>query len=312
LEPDDVKIKVKYNTIGASDMHMYQEGDYYAKPGIAGCEMMGVIVDLGDQAITDGFVLGDRVSGMPVRFCGKCHFCLHNKENCCVDITRGMGTISEYIVWKSRQLVHLNESISDKIGSLIEPICVALESVGRMNVRLGNTVAILGGSFTGLVMLQLLRMQGARNITVVESNPHLRSLARSLGADHTVDLNDPLYITQLLAITDFIGFDFVVETTGNSNVLNTVLDYVARGGTFMLRAYQDMERKAAFNLASIFFNNITIMGAFLYKPRLNFAVEVLPSLQLEELIAEEFRFHRAIEAFSVQKVKEYPRTGIYM
>jgi (R,R)-butanediol dehydrogenase/meso-butanediol dehydrogenase/diacetyl reductase/L-iditol 2-dehydrogenase len=311
-DPDDVKIRVKYNTIGVYDLRMFVEGGHNAKQGVAGTEMSGVIVDLGDQAIVDGFSLGDRVSGMPLKFCGKCYYCLRHKESCCVNIISNPGTLSEYVVWKSSQLVRLSDSISDRTGCLVEPVSTAIETVERMNVGLGSTVAILGGSFTGLAILQLVRMRGASNVTVVESTPFRQELARSLGANHIVDPADPDCITQLLNLTDFNGFDYVVETTGDPNIMETMLDFVARGGTVVLRSCYEMNRRTHFDPANIFFNNITVIGAFLYNLRLSSTIGMMPLLRVEELVSEEFAFRRAIEAFAAQKEKEYPRTGIIM
>lgn len=310
--PDEIKIKVLYNTIGMSEMHMYQEGDYYSREGIVGTEMVGVITELGAQASNMGFSIGDWVAGQSNCFCGKCRFCLQHKESNCISVTRSGGTLCEYIVWKARQLVRLDDSISNRVGCLIQPVALSLESVRRMSIEIGDTVAILGASFTGLAILQLVLMRGAQRVTVVESNPYRQSLAKSLGAYAVINPADPDYVTQMLSITDFIGFDHVVETTGNPDILETALDFTARGGMLMLRTHYDMNRKTSFSSANIFFNNITITGAFMYNAQLPFAKTMLSALQLDDLIAEEFPFSHALDAFTAQRINRYPRTGINM
>jgi hypothetical protein len=73
-----------------------------------------------------------------------------------------------------------------------------------------------------------------------------------------------------------------------------------------------MDRKTTFKSANIFFNNITIIGAFLYNMRLRFTAELLPLLRLKELVPEEYIYRDAIQAFQSQMKKGYPRTGIKM
>lgn len=151
-EPDDVKIKVSGCTIGLDDLRMKREGDVYAQSGIAGYEMVGVITELGEQAAHEGFFVGQRVSGTIVLFCGQCRYCRQGKQKYCVSSKLSSGTLAEYIVWKSKQLVQVDDSLSDCEACLIEPVATMLSAMERLQIPLGSSVCILGANFCGLVM----------------------------------------------------------------------------------------------------------------------------------------------------------------
>ena len=74
------------------------------KDYIPGYEMTGTIVDLGSDAKRVGFHVGDRVTSIPVLYCGVCENCRRGKYNCCVSMSENEGTLSEYIVLS---LIHI-------------------------------------------------------------------------------------------------------------------------------------------------------------------------------------------------------------
>jgi threonine dehydrogenase-like Zn-dependent dehydrogenase len=311
LEPDDVKIKITYSTIGAEDLRMYREGDYYSNEGVAGYEACGVIVELGEQAAREGFYVGQRVSGTPVQFCGKCNFCKRKKENCCVAINIKTGTLCEHLVWKTKQLVTLEDTINDNIGSLVEPVAVALEAAERMHIQLGDSVCIFGADFVGLILLQLARMYGATEITVLDTLRSRQDLVLALGANHFISLENKAFTNQLMTITDFNGFDAIVITSGEAELFGKAFELVAKGGRLLLTNYYELGRSVLADSMNFYFQNATISSSFLYThDKLELAARLLPSLRIKELVSAEFPFEQALAAFEAEKNGLYPRIAI--
>lgn len=311
LEPDDVKIKVLYSTIATEDLRMYREGDFFSKTGIAGYEMSGVIVALGDEAKRQGFYKGQRVSGTPVIFCGVCDFCKRGKENCCIAYKTAPGTICEYIVWKSRQLIALNDRISDRLGCLVEPVATVLEAAERMHISIGDSVCIFGGDFLGLILVQIARMHGAKEITVVDPMQRRLELAQSLGADYVVDSTDELYETRLVKISNFNGFDSVAITTGEADLFDIAVGQLVKGGILISMTYYELGRSISVDSLNFYTGNMTISSAFLYsKTKLELSAKLLPVLRANELVQAEFPFEKSIEAFSALKSGLYPKVAI--
>lgn len=311
--PDDVKIKVLYNTIGTEDLRMQRYGDIYARTGIAGYEMVGVITDLGEQSKQEGFAVGQNVTGTSVLFCGTCEACVRGCENSCIDIVDKSGTLCEYIIWKSRQLIKLDNHVSEIFGCLVEPVATVLAAVKRMNIMLNDSICILGGDFLGITLLQIARMRGAGDIVLVDSSEHRRDLARMLGANYTIDPREENFETEMMRISDFRGFDAIVETSGDIKMMKNATDLIAKGGIMVLMSYFELWDRVSVNSMKFYYSNATISSSFLYTKRdLCQALKILPKLQLNEVIGCEYTFDKSIEAFEAVKSGLFPRVLIKM
>lgn len=314
-EPDDVKIKILYSSIGPEEMLLFNEGDIRSRNGIIGYEMMGKVVQAGDQAVNEGFKVGLRVSGTPILNCGTCHFCKRNMENSCINLTQNAGTMTEYIVLKSKQLIVLDDYIGNKEGCLVEPIAGMIQAVETIDVKFGCNVLILGNDFLSMVMIQLIRMKGVSNVTVAATDMDKSQLAMDMGANHVVDIFD--YQSQLCLYkeTGFIGYNLVIDTLGNSKMVLTALDFIARGGKLLLARDFDDDRKIPLSLNFISTNNISIIGSFLYrgfKNKLELSMKMIPLLNLQPLMTMESPFVDAIGAIESVRKYSYPRVFIKM
>ena len=309
--PDDVKIKISYAMIGNEDLRMYREGDYYSKSGVAGYEMSGVITELGPFAAAEGYHVGQRVTGTLVCFCGKCYPCKHKKEMWCSDFKIKAGTLCEYIVWSSKQIVPLNEDICCKLGALLEPVAVVAECCRRMQIRAGDSICIFGADFQGLVMLQIAGLFGAHKITVVDSVKSRRDLALTLGADYVINPEEDAFENQLLSITDFNGFDAVAISLGDISTFRFATDLVARGGTLLLTTYYGMGQKLAIDSAKFCYTGIYVTSSILYGfDTLELTGRLLPTLNLKPLVGMEFPFDRSVLAYEALKAGLHPRIAI--
>ena len=87
-----------------------------------------------------------------------------------------------------------------------------------VQVKPGDTVAIVGAGPIGLLALQLARIQGASRVIALDIVPQKLELARQLGADGA-------YMSAAEALEhDPDGFDVVIETSGvNAGEENAVL-----------------------------------------------------------------------------------------
>ncbi|WP_058302607.1 zinc-dependent alcohol dehydrogenase [Gorillibacterium timonense] len=311
LSENDVKIKVMYSTIGIQDLRVYRTWDFYAKNGLAGYEMSGIIVDLGSAAKKDGFYIGQHVSGTVAKFCGKCAYCEKEEENNCLEITSNAGTICDYIVWDKNQLVPIPDDMPFSIGCLLEPVAVVYHAFRKAAIKKGENICIFGGDFNGLVLLQLAKQAGAKTVTLVEPKEVNQKLARQLGADFVVDPREDTYKTELMKLSDFIGFQSVVLTSSHPEWLSVSTDLVARGGTIMLMVYYDLTIDFSINSIKFFLMNIKITSSFLYtKKELVETLAILHSLDLHPLIHLEFPMKDSLTAFDVEQKFHYPRIGL--
>lgn len=311
-EPDDVKIKVKYATLSSEDRNINKEEYYFSRDGILGHEMCGEIVDLGDEAKRDGFNIGDKVGGIPIVYCGKCKLCKKNKYNCCLEIKITEGTICEYIVWKSKQLIKLEEDTSYKSGCLIEDISGAIETIESANVYFGDSVGILGAGTIGLLSLALAKIRGATNITVIEPIDYRRDMAKKYGANYVLDANDKFINNKIMNITDFVGFDVIIDTSSNSEAVNRALKYLSKGGKLIINAPFNEYEKIHLDLQYIYINNIEIHTTFFSNNKIHKTKKILEVMNFDDLVDKEYPFEKAVEAFEINKSCKNIKIGINM
>jgi NADPH:quinone reductase-like Zn-dependent oxidoreductase len=130
----------------------------------------------------------------------------------------------------------------------------------RTTVKRGDWVLAMGGaSGVGSAAIQIARGLGARVIST-GSNEEKRQLAQQLGADFTVDTNDPKWPAEVRRMTNKRGVDVVVEHIGG-DVLVKCFDCLARGGT-IVTCGATAGRDVSLNLWPLFVKQQRLIGSY--------------------------------------------------
>ena len=235
-------VEIAYCGICGTDLHAYQSGDPYT-PAICGHEWTGQVSALG-EGVRD-FREGDRVAIGVATACGNCATCRRGDTEHCEAVFAGMvgvdamapphGGFAPSIALDAGRLYHVDRSISDRHAALLEPVTVAVHSVRRTGLRLGDSVVVLGAGPIGLLVLQCARIAGAGTTVLVEPQPVRRDLGGALGADHVLDPSAADNVGD--AINDLLGTDgadIVFECAGIARTVEQAATYVRRGGVVSL------------------------------------------------------------------------------
>ncbi|TXS43193.1 NAD(P)-dependent alcohol dehydrogenase [Streptomyces sp. uw30] len=229
-------------------------------PGVLGHEGAGVVEAVG-PAVT-GVVPGDHVV-LSFTSCGGCRNCRGGHPAYCATWlplnliggrrADGTGTISrggeelgghffgqssfaERALVDERSLVKVDPEVP--LASIAPLGCGVQTGVGAVwNVLepvTGSTVVVLGAGAVGLSAVMAAALSPATNIVAVDRVGERLSLARELGATHTVDAAEADLAEALAEITGGQGADGVVETTGNVGVLRQGVDALAARGTLVV------------------------------------------------------------------------------
>lgn len=245
FSPNDVLVEVEYCGICGSDVHKWQadkgEVKNPSKKVVIGHEIVGKVVEAGKN-VTE-FKSGDRVVHEIVTFyCGHCPACRAGRYNICNTIPPMEGRahyvtgggFARYTVWPEQQLHKLPEKISSKEAVLMEPTAGSVHSiVTRMDVKPGESVAILGPGARGLLMLQVCLAIGAGPviITGLERDESTRlPMALKLGAERVVNVEKEDIRDVVDEMTGGIGVDVVLENSGSIGPIEESLDIVRKGG----------------------------------------------------------------------------------
>ena len=276
---DQVKIKVKFAGICGSDLERYQHGSFMIGKGkvpiTLGHEFTGEVVALGEE-ITD-FKIGDRVTGIVYWLCGQCYFCRRNLNNLCLSsdntsVTKE-GCMAEYFVAPSYSVYKLPESVSDEIGTLVEPLAVGIHAANQGNVRTGNTVVVVGDGTIGLCALLAARAAGASEVYVVAKHKGRGDLASSFGAKEVIYINEGDTVSQFMKLTNDLGADIAIESVGRPEAPQLAVNLVRRGGRVVLTGHYD--NPIPFNFGTMTFSEKTIIGSNTYIDEASAAIAML-------------------------------------
>ncbi len=239
IGPGDVLIQVKAAGLCGTDLHVYDwpeniVREYKPKlPLIMGHEFAGTVIQAGPQV--KNIKPGDRVTAMPVLYCGHCYFCRAGEENICDNRPLlGLGTqgaFAQYISIRSPNVYPLDEQVSFEMGAMSELACVGLHALERARVTGGDTVAVVGVGPLGLMMTIMAKHFGGTRVfaTGLEADRGRLEIAGKIWAiPILVDREDPKQ--RILDLTGGLGADVVFETAGTGAGVAQCLNIVRKGG----------------------------------------------------------------------------------
>ncbi len=246
--PGQVKIKIEAGGICGTDIGIYS-GKWSVKiPRILGHELSGVIVGVG-EGVSD-LSVGDRVTTETDAFvCGTCSYCRSGNEHMCPQRkaigTSADGGFADYLAIRAAGVHRLPDEVSFAAGALSEPLAVAVHAVHeRGQVQPGEWVVIIGPGTIGLLAAQVALACGGRVVVTGLSRHSERfRLARSLGIEHTIALDEPAGVNWIKELDEGLGPHKVIECSGAPLAARQGLQLVRRRGWLVLVGffYQDVE-----------------------------------------------------------------------
>lgn len=111
-------------------------------------------------------------------------------------------------------------------------LTTAVHAVDRAEIRLGQSVAVLGAGPVGQSCVALAALSGAGEIVVIGGPANRLEFARRMGATVALDLAEP-HEDRLAAVrrlTQGRGVDVVIEAAGRPEAVAQALDLVRDGG----------------------------------------------------------------------------------
>jgi (R,R)-butanediol dehydrogenase / meso-butanediol dehydrogenase / diacetyl reductase len=275
LGPRDVRLKPYWCGICGTDLHEYAVGPIVipteahplngsTAPQILGHEFSGEVLEVGPEVRS--VRAGDRVSVMPLLFCGVCYFCQRGLNHlctsmACVGLSDAWGGIAEQAVVDESKVAKLPDSMSDIEGALVEPTAVAAYGVDKAQVRPGDTVLVTGLGPIGALASMYASSLGA-TVYMSEVNPQRQELARSLDVGELFDPRTTDVAAELRERTGGLGVDAVIECSGNERALQTALAAVRASGNISQTGLHT--KPAAIDPMVLSERDITLRGTWCY------------------------------------------------
>ena len=122
------------------------------------------------------------------------------------------------------------DGVSYEDATFLPLASVALHALRRAQLTLGETVVILGAGIIGLTLVQLSRMDGARQVIILDLAENRLALARDYGADLAINPSTADAVLRIFEATAGKGASLTLEASGNVAVIPLAFQFAAHGG----------------------------------------------------------------------------------
>ncbi|MGC8971181.1 MAG: zinc-dependent alcohol dehydrogenase [bacterium] len=265
INKDEILVKVKACGICGSDVHGYLGiTGRRIPPMVMGHEFTGVVSSVAEGV--EDISIGDRVVVYPARFCGKCEFCKIGLTNLCVSRTifgvmNVNGAMAEYVGVPKENILKLPENIDFIRGTFLEPLSVAYRAVKTAGDILNRNILIVGAGTIGLLILQIVKLGGARTVVITDINEKRLGIARKLGADLVLNPNKE-DIKESVSKSLPSGIDLAFEAVGLETTVNQALRIIKNRGTCVFVG--NSMKNITIDMQNIVTRELRILGTYTY------------------------------------------------
>lgn len=253
----DVLVKVKASALCSQEQRFYLGGRKAAGfPLIAGHESAGEVISIGSKV--EKVKVGDHVSinGDRPWQTAEGTFSARNDgfyvgEN---------GSLVKYIVCHdSGVIVCRNKDIPFEELCLTEPLACVTESITKANIKLGDSVVIIGAGIMGILHTKLAKKRGA-SVIISEPMEERRKKALEMGADYVVDplSEDPVEFVKKVTFNE--GANVVFNTTPIHDAWIQAIDMLAPFGKLICYSSQHPDEPVPVYMGKVHSKQIQIIG----------------------------------------------------
>ncbi len=304
-----VRVRVRYVGICGSDIHYYAAGR------------------IGDQVVTEPFILGHEGSGElvdgtgriaagtpvyiePAVSCRECDQCRSGRENTCRKLRflgnplEMPGCMREEISMPARCVVPVPSWMSLDEAVLLEPLSIASYAVLRSGIRKGRSAAVVGAGPIGLSVLLAVGHAGVRRAFVSEPVDARRRAAMKLGAYRSYSPSAQGAADAVLEASSG-GVDAAFECAGTQESIDDAGHMLKPGGTLVLIGIPEGTDRVAYDPHLMRRREITVVNIRRQNNCTGLAVEVLGERRDAAgiLITHRFSPSQATDAFELAQRK---------
>jgi len=269
IGPGELLVRVEASGICGSDVMEWYRRD--KAPLVLGHEIGGQIVAVGDGVRR--YKEGERVSAAHHVPCNTCYYCLSGHHTVCDTLRQtnfDPGGFAEYIRLPAINVEHgvfpLPDEVSFEEATFIEPLACVLRGQRVAHMQSGQSVVIIGSGISGLLHVQLARMQGASCVVATDIIDYRLEAARSFGADAAIYANE-YSPDRLRQVNQGRLADLVIICTGATSAINQALQLVERGGTILFFAPTNPGTTIPISINDLFWrNDITLTTSYAGSP----------------------------------------------
>ncbi|NDK89642.1 alcohol dehydrogenase catalytic domain-containing protein [Gordonia desulfuricans] len=326
----EVLVEFTHAGLCFSDEHL-RHGGLGDLPAVGGHEGAGIIREIG-EGVT-GLAVGDHVAASFIPTCGRCDWCVSGHSNLCASAANspgsadpdtfrfsldgntipancGLGTFARHSVVSAKTVIKVDPEIPLDVVAVVS--CGVLTGWGAAvhaaEVRVGDTVVVVGAGGVGINAAQGARFAGAAHIVMVDVNPAKLEFAKRFGS--TAEFDSPAKAAEYLWSVNPVagGADVVIVCTGNTTqaVVTSAYEMLGTRGRLVLAGMsQDVfEPNVHLPGTQIVFREQTIRGTIYGSCNPRHEVPIILDLyrqgriNLDELVSATYRLDDINDGFA--------------
>ena len=306
-KPTDCLLKIIKTTICGTDLHIRKGDVPTVEVGrTLGHEGIGIIEEAGSAV--SNFKPGDKALISCITSCGRCSNCKNKMYSHCelggwILGNRIDGTQAEYvrIPFADTSLYPLPHNVDEDSLVMLSDIFPTGYEVGVLKgqIKLADTVAIIGAGPIGLATLLTAQFYSPSQIIVVDIDDYRLQTAEKLGATTIINDLDNLAVEKIMQLTHQKGVDVAIEAVGVPKAFDTCQLILAPGG--FLANIGVHGKSVNLRLENLWHENITLTTGLVDTFSIPTLLKIVESGKLhpEQLITHHFSLDNAMKAYEV-------------
>jgi L-iditol 2-dehydrogenase len=277
LEPAGAILRVEACGICGTDARTFFNGDPKAHPPwVLGHEPVGVLAEVGPEAdLPPGVKQGDRVFLGSILTCGECRWCVEGFQNLCEHhLLYGYDPFpGAYAEWAAvppigtKNLIPLPPELPSDLATVADPFACALNGVEMLDVRLGDTVVILGTGPIGCWQAVMCRDRGASKVFMTDVNAGRLDVAMGIVGrfvdDAWVTTDEDTAVDEVLAITGGHGAERVSVAAPSKQAQQAALEMAAkRARVVYFAGLPKHDPVSPLDMNQLHYKELSILGAY--------------------------------------------------
>ncbi len=300
-------LQVKAVSICGSDIKRYISG-HRMYPLILGHEAAGIVSEVGEGVKEDW--IGKHVAVIPLVPCFECEQCEKGFYSACHSYSfigsREAGAFAEYMEIPEKNAYSIPNELPFDYVSLIEPSTVARHMLSLGNFKAGETAVVLGAGSIGLMIVQWLRILGAKQIICTDISDENLAAAAALGTHITINPLKQDVVKEVAKLTGD-GVDITLEATGVPEVLEQAIPITRPRGRIVLAGNQPQDKSLPMSfIENMMRRELSIIGCFMsysapfpgHEWDETIAALLDGSLNMEKMISHHFPLSDAPDIFA--------------
>jgi L-iditol 2-dehydrogenase len=307
-------LRVESCGICGTDARTFFHGDPRAPlPWVLGHEPVGVLEDVArGAALPEGVRQGDRVFLGSILYCGECRQCLEGRQNLCAEkklygYEPFPGAFAEYAAVPPialRNLYPLPPALPSDLATAADPFACALNGVEAADIRIGDTLTILGAGPIGCVQALMARRAGAGTVYLVEVSSGRAALAREVVGDLIDEVIEPGPsggVDEVLELTHGAGSERVIVACASHAAQQAALKLAAAAAKVVYFAgLPKANPTVEFDANELHYKELAVLGAYGATPRqYRITLDLLAreAARAEQIVTHRFPLEQIAEGF---------------